>query len=67
MDKDNKEPVKEEPGAERESKDTHGMIKKMIEDDIEAGKCERFFRISDYDPELKKQKEEFMKRLLSQN
>lgn len=53
MDKGNKEPVKEEPGTERESKDTHGMIKKMIEDDIEAGKCERFFRISDYDPKLK--------------
>lgn len=61
----NHEPYSEESGAE--SKDAPNKIKKMIEDDIKAGKCERFFRISDYDPELKKQKEEFMKCLLSKS
>lgn len=54
-------------GKQKEAEQKWEEIQERIKEDITAGRCEIFFRVSDYDPELKKQKEEFMKRLLSQS
>lgn len=51
---------------QKEAEQEWEEIQERIKEDITAGRCEIFFRISDYDPELKKKKE-FMKRLLSQS